>query len=491
MKVLIVGGGSREHAITDAFYRSVYEPVIYAISSNANPGILRICKKTGGELIKGNINDPMFVADMAEKLSVDLVFIGPEEPLFHGVPDELEHRGVPVIGLNSKASEIEKSKAFMRRLMWKYKIPGRLRFKAFKSIEDALAYIEEYAESVAIKPARQAGGKGVKVIADIQAYLKKVKEEVKKKHAERIYSQIMARYRDIEDKILIEEKVEGPEYTIQCITDGESVLPFPPVQDNKHAFEMEMGPETGGMGSISGRGNILPFITEEEYKESVKIIEGVVKALRKEVNQDFRGVISGQMMLTMIWGPTIIEFYARFGDPEAVNVLPLLETDMIDICEAILSRKLHKVKLKFRDKATVVKAIAPRGYPNRRDLAKGHPLIIDEKKIKELGGRVFYGSVNLVNGKMLTGGSRAVEIYAEGESIEKAAEIAEKCVRYVRTADGWALFHRSDIGSPISLKRMIELAELVRSVYTYRKSRGILGKYIDWIPGRGKIVYES
>jgi len=485
-----VGGGSREHAITDAFYRSTHDPRIYAISSNANPGILRICKETGGELIKGKITDPVFVADTAERIGADLVFIGPEEPLFHGVPDKLENRGIPVIGLNSKASEIEKSKAFMRQLMWKYKIPGRLRFKAFKSIEDALAYIEEYAESVAIKPARQAGGKGVKVIADIQAYLRKVKEEIKKKHTERIFSSIMAKYRDIEDKILIEEKVEGPEYTIQCITDGETVLAFPPVQDNKHAFEMEMGPETGGMGSISGRGNMLPFLTKEEYRESIKIIESVVKALRKEIGQEFRGVISGQMMLTMVWGPTIIEFYARFGDPEGVNVLPLLETDMIDICEAILSKKLHKIKLRFRDRATVVKAIAPRGYPNRRDLARNHPLIVDEDKIGKLGGRVFYGSVDLVNGKMLTGGSRAVEIYAEGESIEEAAEIAEKCVAFVRTEDGWGLFHRSDIGSPFSLRRMIELAELVRSVYTYRKSRGILGKYIDWIPGRGKIVYE-
>lgn len=490
MKILIIGGGAREHAITDAFYRSVHDPKIYAVSSNINPGILKLCKNTGGELIKGNILDPVFIANTAEKLSIDFVFIGPEEPLFHGVPDELEKRGIQVIGLNSKASEIEKSKAFMRKLMWKYKIPGRLRYKAFKSIEDALAYIEEYAESVAIKPARQAGGKGVKVIADIQAYLRKVKEEIKKRHAERIYSNIMAKYEDIEDKILIEEKVEGPEYTVQCITDGETVVAFPPVQDNKHAFEMDMGPETGGMGSISGK-DMLPFLTKEEYNESIEIIKTVVRALRKEINQDFRGIISGQMMLTMVWGPTIIEFYARFGDPEAANVLPLLETDMVDLSEAILSKKLHKVKLRFREKATVVKAIAPNGYPNRRDLAKGHPLIINERKIEELGGQVFYGSVDLVNGEMLTGGSRAVEIYAEGDSIEEASKIAEKCVPYVKTKDGWGLFHRSDIGSSLNLRRSIELSELVRSVYTYRKTHGILGKFIDWIPGRGKIVYES
>jgi len=491
MKVLIVGGGAREHAIADTFYRSIYEPRIYSISSNKNPGIFRISRESSGEFIKGNINDPKFVADVAEKYSIDLVFIGPEEPLFHGVADELERRDIPVIGLNSKASEIERSKAFMRRLMWKYSISGRLRFKAFKSIDEALAYIEEYAESIAIKPARQAGGKGVKIIADIQAYLRRVKEEIKKRHTERIYSQIMSKYKDIEDKILIEEKVEGPEYTVQCITDGYNVLAFPPVQDNKHAFEMEMGPETGGMGSILGKDNKLPFLNEEEYNESVKIIEAVIKALRKETGQEFRGVISGQMMLTMSWGPTIIEFYSRFGDPEAVNVLSLLETDIIEISEAIIDKRLNKIKLRFRDKATVVKAIAPVGYPSKRNLAKGHTLLVDEDKINKLGGKIFYGSVDLVDNKFVTGGSRAIEIYAEANSIIEAGKISEKCIKYVRCSDGWNVFHRSDIGSTSTVNRMIELADLVRSVYRYRRRRGLIGKHIDWIPGYGKVVYKS
>jgi len=490
MKILLVGGGSREHAIAYAFSRSIYEPRIFAISPLRNPGINEICKKSGGELIKGDILDPNFVANTAEKLSVDLVFVGPEEPLFHGIPDLLEEKEIPCIGLNSKASEIEKSKAFMRRLMWKYKIPGRLRFKAFKSIEEALAYIAEYAESVAIKPARQVGGKGVKVIADIQAYLRKVKEEVKKKHAEIIYNKFMRSYDDIEDKILIEEKVEGPEYTIQCFTDGDTVKPLPPVQDNKHAFEMDMGPETGGMGSIAGRGGLLPFLTREEINESAKIIEQVVRALRRETGTPFGGVISGQMMLTTLWGPTIIEFYARLGDPEAVNVLPILKTDIIDICEAIISRKLHTIKIEVEDEATVVKAIAPRGYPNRKNLAKGHIIEVNEEEIRKLGAMVFYGSVDLVNGKLITGGSRAVEIFAAGESITKAGEIAERAVKYVRAIDGWRLFHRSDIGSEVVLKRMIETANLVRSVYSYRKSKGLFGKHIDWIPGYGKIEYE-
>jgi len=491
MKVLLIGSGSREHAIADALARSVHEPKIFAVMSNRNPGIIRICESTGGEYFIGKITDPQFVREIGERVSPDFAFIGPEEPQFHGVSDALEEAGIPCVGAREKLSEIERSKAFMRRLMWKYRIPGRLRFKAFKNVEEAIAYIKEYAESIALKPARQAGGKGVKVIADIQAYLRRERTEVKEKHAKKIYEEHMKPYDDIEDKILIEEKVDGPEYTLQCFTDGRTVLPLPLVQDNKNAFEMDIGPETGGMGSISGKGFLLPFIEEDEFRESVKIVESVVRALEKEFGMRYHGVISGQMMLTALWGPTIIEFYSRFGDPEGVNVLPILKTDLVEISEAVISEKLHKMKIEVEEKATVVKAIAPQGYPNRRDLAKGHPIAVDERAIEERGARVFYGSVNVDNGRLITGGSRAVEIFACAETIEEASKIVDKCVKYVRCLDGWGLFYRSDIGSSTLLHRRMELAELVRNVYRYRRSKGIIGIKIDWIPGVGKIVYES
>ncbi len=490
MKILLVGEGAREHAIADAFARSTHDPKIFAAMKLKNPGIARICKKTGGEVRLGDSTDPVFVTSVAEQLSVDFVFIGPEEPQFHGVADEVESRGIPCVGARRKPSEIEMSKAFMRRLMWKYKIPGRLRFMAFKSIDEAVAYIEEYAESIALKPARQAGGKGVKVIADLQAYLKREKEEVKKKHVKSIVEEYMKPYTDIEDRILIEQKVEGPEYTLQCFTDGRTVKPFPLVQDNKNAYEMDIGPETGGMGSISGPGITLPFISEEEYKESVEIIQQTVRSIEKEVNEAYKGVIAGQMMLTALWGPTIIEFYSRFGDPEAVNVLPILETDIVDISEAIISQSLNKMKLDFRETATVVKCVAPIGYPNRRDLAKGHPIIVEEDKILEKGGRVFYGSIDSKNGEMITGGSRAVEIFAEAETIPEASEIAEKCIPHIFLKDGWKLFHRSDIGTEVLLAERIEEAELIREIYRYRREKELIGKQIDWLPGRGRIEYE-
>ncbi len=491
VKILLVGNGAREHAIADTLARSTHQPKIYAAASDRNPGIVRICQKTGGEIILGNPTDPKFVAQTAQKHSVDFVFIGPEEPQFMGVADEVENTGIPCIGAKKAPAEIEMSKAFMRRLMWKYKIPGRLRFMAFKNVEDAIAYINEYAESIALKPARQAGGKGVKVIADLQAYLQQEKAEVKRKHAQDIYEKHMQPYTDIEDRILIEQKVEGPEYTLQCFTDGKTIKPLPLVQDNKNAYNMDIGPETGGMGSIGGPGLTLPFINEEEYKQSVSIVESVVRAINKELGQPYRGVIAGQMMLTALWGPTIIEFYSRFGDPEAVNVLPILESDLVDISEAIISGKLGKINLKFRDTATVVKCIAPRGYPDRRDLAKGHPLYVDEAAIEKRGCRVFYGSVGLRDGEMITGGARAVEILAEAQSIPEASEIAESCIGFVKLEDDWKLFHRSDIGGETLLEKRVELAQLIREIYNYRKEKDLVGRQVDWIPGRGRIEYQA
>lgn len=488
VKVLIVGDASREHAIADAFARSVSAPKVYAAMKNRNPGISRICEQTGGSYALGDFTDPSFVAEVAQKFSVDLVFVGPEEPLFKGVSDKLYEVGVPCVGAVGAAAEVERSKAFMRRLMWKHGIEGRLRFKSFKSIEDAVAYINEYAESVALKPARQAGGKGVKVIADLQVYLSREKREVKSKHARAIGEKYMAGYEDIEDRILIEERVEGPEYTLQAFTDGTTVKPMPLVQDNKNAFEMDIGPETGGMGSISGPGLTLPFITEEEYAKSVEIVARVVQAIEKETGVKYRGVISGQMMLTALWGPTVIEFYSRLGDPEACNVLPFMKTDMVEISEAIIRGSLHKVNLEFEGVATVVKALAPRGYPDHRELAKGHPITVDEHSIRKAGCKVYYGSVNLGgNGVMVTAGSRAVEIVGAASTIPEAEEKVERCVKYVKLTDGWGLFHRSDIGTPTLLNRRVEQSQLVREIYRYRASKGLVGKALEWIPGRGKV----
>ena len=496
VKILGVGGGSREHALAEAIARSSHQPKIYWVSEHRNPGIYRIVKQSGGEYALARTTDPQKVASLAEEWSIDIVVIGPEEPNFHGVVDEVERRGIPCIGARRRLSILEMSKAEMRRLQWKYNISGKLLFKTYRSYEEAVKDLEKHSEllswlqNVALKPARQAGGKGVKVVEDAQIYLHNEKSQFKQRHI-RWLEDYMSGYTDIEDKILVEEKVWGPEYTLQCFVDGRTVVGMPLVQDNKHAHEYDIGPETGGMGSYTGRGFLLPFMTREEYDRSLKIVKSMVEAIQKETGERYHGFIAGQMMLTEIEGPTLIEMYSRLGDPEGVNVLAMLETDIVDIFEAIIGERLSKIKIKFREIATVVKAVAPEGYPDFRELAKNHPIAVDEGLIGESGCKLYWGSAHLdeSSGKITTGGSRLLEILAFGETPQEASQKIEECLAkgVVKLLDGWRIFHRSDIGSEEMIRKRTEIAERVRRLYKYREQRRILGKRIDWIPKLGKL----
>lgn len=495
MKIMGVGGGSREHALAEAIARSGHQPKIFWASENRNPGIYRLVKQTGGEYALAKTTDPMRIASLAEDWKVDMVVIGPEEPNFHGVVDEVERRGIPCIGARRSLSILELSKAEMRRIQWKYGISGKLLFKTYRSYLDAVKDLEEHSEllswlqNVALKPARQAGGKGVKVVEDAQIYLHSEKSEFKQRHM-RWLEDYMRGYTDIEDKILVEEKVWGPEYTLQCFVDGRTVVGMPLVQDNKHAHEYDIGPETGGMGSYTGRGFTLPFMTWEEYERSLKIVRSMVEAVQRETGERYHGFIAGQMMLTEIEGPTMIEMYSRLGDPEGVNVLAMLETDLVDIFEAIIDERLAGLKIRFSETATVVKAVAPKGYPDFRDLAKNHPAEVDEKLVEKSGCKLYWGSAHLdESGQIKTRGSRLLELLAFGETPQEASQKIENCLAKgaVRLLDGWGTFHRSDIGSEEMLRKRTEVAERVRRLYKYRERRGILGKRIDWIPRVGKL----
>ncbi len=458
-KVLLVGGGSREHAIGERLVRDGAS--LSFVSSNLNPGLLALSKDSGGEYFKGSPTDPESVVEAATKLKPDLVVIGPEEPQFKGVVDKLREKGFLVFGATSKAAEIEKSKVFARSLMKKYGIKGNLEFWYFENWNEALEFLER-AGNVAIKPARQAGGKGVKVISDMQAYLSEEKKRIKEIHARRILEEVMAKYTDIQEKLLIEERVDGVEYTVQAFTDGEKVVPLPAVQDNPHLFEFDIGPETGGMGTVQGPGKLLPFLTEEEYRFAVEVLERVVEAIEKETGERYVGAISAQMMLTSK-GPVVIEFYSRLGDPEAVNVMNVVEGNVLEAMFSAAQGDL-KADLKPRDVASVVKCVAPMGYPERRDLAKGKEVIVGECK----GCKVYYGAVDVIDGKLVSTGSRAVEVYAEAEEVTRAALKANECAREVKFSN-WKSIWRPDIGTEEYLKSRIELAELMREVYKLRE----------------------
>ena len=494
MRIMGVGGGAREHALAWKLSLSDHKPDLFWIAENRNPGIYKICKDNQGELRVGRTTDPKTIMRSARGWGIDMVVVGPEEPGFQGIPDALEKEGIHCIGASQDLSIIERSKPDLRRLQWENNLPGKLLFRTFKNAREASDYIRKnidtqpWLQNIVIKPARQSGGKGVKLIEDSQVYLHDTKERFKEAYFDSLQLS-MASYSDIDDKILVEEKVWGPEYSLQCFTDGKTVLGTPLVQDNKSAHELDSGPETGGMGSISGPEMTLPFITRDEYDKSLRIIEAVVEAVQKKTGKAYHGMVGGQKMLTGNEGPTVIEKYSRLGDPEALNMLAMLKTDLVDVFQSIAERRLAKLKLEFTNEdAVVVKVIVPKGYPEKRDKAKGHPIQVFETNIRQNGCQLFWGSADLQDDQQIvTGGSRLLALMAMDHTLPPAAAKIEKAASSIHLTDGWPLYHRSDIGTEQLLARRLDLAGRVRRVYKYREENSTIGSRREWIPKTGLV----
>jgi phosphoribosylamine--glycine ligase len=425
MNILVVGSGAREHSIALALHRSPQKPDLFAFMSNNNPGIKKISKETA----VGNTKDGKAVAGFASKNKTDLAVIGPDAVLEAGVTDALWGAGIPVAGPRKAAARIEWDKSFARNLMAKYNIGGCPKFGVFKDAGEAGEYIGELGGQVAVKPSGLTGGKGVKVVG----YQLANPEEAKKYCAELLEKNVGGL-----GEIVIEEKLAGQEFTLQAFVDGKTVKGMPCVQDHKLAFEGDTGPNTGGMGSYS-TGKILPFMKMDEYDKAISIMEKTVGALASE-GAEFRGFLYGQFMLTRA-GPKVVEFNARLGDPEAMNVLALLESDFADICQRIADGKLPEKNMVFSDSCTVVKYLVPAGYPENP--AKGEPIEINEKSLGRLGAQVYYASVDEREGKIYTGTSRAVAVLGIGENLESAERVAERACGLVRGN----LYHRRDVGT--------------------------------------------
>jgi len=440
MRVLVVGGGAREHAICKAVCNSDGE--LYSFMKNLNPGIKRLAK----DYFIHNETDADKVLEYALKKKIELAIIGPEAPEEAGVTNLLEENGIKVASPSKEAAEIETSKEFMRNLMEKYRIKGSVKCKAFSNVELAKEFIEMLDGEVAVKPIGLTGGKGVKVAGDhfnsieeAAAYAKEVIEKGIGGH----------------HKVLIEEKVVGEEFTLQAFCDGKTIYPMPAVQDHKRLLPGDKGPNTGGMGSYSHKSGILPFMNPDDYEEAATILQKIIEALRKE-NRQYKGVIYGQFMLTSD-GVKVIEINARFGDPEAMNVLPLLKTNFIDICMAMVEGNLSSKKISFDSKSTVCKYVVPEGY-GMKPIA-GKEIFVDEKGIKKAGGLLFYASVNEKNGKIYTTTSRSLAIVGIADEIEDAEKICEESLKYVKGD----VFIRHDIGKKELIEKRIKHMEILRS----------------------------
>jgi phosphoribosylamine--glycine ligase len=439
MKVLVVGGGGREHAIASALHTSGAE--IFAAMKNHNPGIARLAKKY--LLVKET--DVEKVRAFAVDSAIELAVIGPESPLEAGLVDALEAAGIGCVGPSKAAARLEISKSFARSVMRKHQVPGNIDFVAFDDLREAKRYVLDTHDDLVVKPTGLTGGKGVKVMGE---HLQSKEETIA--YLEEIFEKGIGG-----GSVVLEEKLVGEEFTLQAFCDGHNVVPMPLVQDHKRAYEGDVGPNTGGMGSYSQEDHLLPFVDESDRQSALEIMRRTVRAMEAE-GCPYKGILYGQFMLTRN-GPRVIEFNARFGDPEAMNVLSIVSSSFVDVCEAVASGRLTADKVRFERKATVCKYVVPAGYGSEPQAGK--EITVDEGAVTRAGAKLYYAMVNEENGKILTTTSRAVGVVGIDDTIEAAEKACERALAAVR---GEAIYVRHDIGKEEMLRKRVEHMTQVR-----------------------------
>jgi phosphoribosylamine--glycine ligase len=376
------------------------------------------------------------VLENAKRLKPDFIVIGPEEPLAAGIVDMLEAEGIPCIGPIKALAKLESSKAFTRNLLAKYGIPGNPEFRVFYKMDGVGEYLQSLGGFV-IKPDGLTGGKGVKIS---DAHLFSLDEAIA--YCREIFS-------EGHEAVVIEEKLEGEEFSLMSLCDGLHVSDMVVVQDHKRIGEGDTGPNTGGMGSYSCENHRLPFLSADMLRQASEINKAVAKALLAETEHKYKGVLYGGFMLTPN-GLRLLEYNARFGDPETLNALSILETDFADVCMAIINERLDKVPLCFSPLATVCKYIVPQGYPDNPVKDVTIDLRRMPKQSKSL--RIYRAAVaDEHKGKCKLTGSRAIAFVGIGKNLREAEIIAEEAANSI---DG-PVIHRRDIGTEELIERRV------------------------------------
>ncbi len=413
MRVLVVGGGAREHAIGEALRTSGASVVV--ASANANPGLDRLAMAS----VRCEPTDPPRVVGAARQHRVDYVVIGGEAPLAAGVADALRVAEVPVVGPSKDGAEIETSKRFCRELMRTHNVPGAPRHVAVAQASEVDGAVATFgAAPFVVKPVGLTSGKGVKVQGSDFATAAEGGEYAR---------QVLA---SGSPSVVLEERVEGEEFSLMAFVTDSGLYPMPIVHDYKRALEGDQGPNTGGMGAFSQRDHLLPFLSTDSRDRAVAILQGIVAALRAEA-RSYRGILYGGFMETAS-GPVLLECNARFGDPEGINVLSLYEEGNFgQLLYGVALGRVDPNLVRFRLRATVVKYLVPPGYG--RTPEAGGILEIDAPEIDALGVHVRYGLVEAAGPSRFTmSASRALALVAEASAIHEAGSRVEAALAHVR-----------------------------------------------------------
>ena len=436
--ILIVGSGAREHAIAIALARSPQHPTLVCFSGARNPGIVSLCSAYG----VGSITDTEAVVTFAKEQRATMVVLGPEAPLATGVADALWAAGIPVVGPTRSLARIESSKGFARELLAKYKITGNPFFQRFESLDGVKDVLERYPNQHVIKDDGLAGGKGVKVCGD---HLHSLEDS-------------LAFCRELAGQghpFVVEEKIEGEEFSLMSFCDGTTLQHMPAVQDHKRAYDGDKGPNTGGMGTYTDADHKLPFLNDNDIAVAQAINQQVAAALEEECGAPYQGILYGGFMATKD-GVKLIEYNARFGDPESLNLLTLLETDLVGICRSIVDRTLSHCMVTFASKASVCKYVVPEGYPD--DPRKGELVTLPANLPK--GVTIFLSAVDVSEDKLIAMGSRTVAVVGTAATIAEAEALCERVVQQIPGP----FFHRTDIGTEQLIARRVDHMRAVRSL---------------------------
>ena len=416
MSVLVIGGGGREHAICVALAKSPKTGKLYCIPGNAGISQVAECVPSVGVMEFEKIAD--FIA---EHKDITMTVVAPDDPLAAGLVDYLEERGFRAFGPRANAAIIEGSKAFSKHLMTKYGIPTA-DYKEFTDYDEAAEYVKDAEYPLVVKADGLALGKGVIICQNVQEGEEAVREMMVDK-----------KFKDAGKKIIVEEFLTGKEVSVLCFTDGQTIVPMVSSQDHKRAHDNDEGLNTGGMGTFSPSKVYTPQLADVVYRD---IILPTMNAMNCE-GRPFKGVLYFGLMITKK-GAKVLEYNARFGDPETQVVLPRLKTDLYEIFDAIIDGRLSDVDIQWTDDACVCVILASGGYPE--SYKKGVPIAIGKLPEDIV---LYHAGTAFKDGKLVTSGGRVIGVTAKGKDIEEARKKAYDAIKNIHF-DG--MFYRHDIG---------------------------------------------